>query len=95
MEAQATASAERDERNESNFTRVIEKANADSVANKARVDTLQRNLQAAHTALTMQSDESALQASITARNSERASQAMMARLEELAADGARTTGKVC
>ena len=56
------------------------------------MDALQRNLLAAHTALTMQSNENALQASIAAKNSDLASRTLMARMEELAADGARTTG---
>ena len=91
MEAQTAASAEREGRSESNFARIIERANADSAANQARVDALQRNLMAAHTALTMQSDENALQASIAVKNSELASRTLMARMEELAADGNCTT----
>ena len=60
LEQQAAAVEALSEKTDANFSSVIEKANADSQAHQAKVDALQRNLVAAHKALTMQSAENAL-----------------------------------
>lgn len=80
LDAQAALSAEREEKNENNFAKVIQQNNTEHAANAVKVDGLQRNLQAAHTALSMQCAESALQAQITARKSELAAKTMMTRM---------------
>ena len=91
MDAQAALAAERQEKNESNFSRVIQQANSEHAANAAKLPALQRNLQAAHRALSMQCAEANLQAEITSRRSELQSKAMMTRMEEMAVDASRTT----
>ena len=86
LDRQAEEAAALSERTDANFLSVIERANADSRAQQAQVNTLQRNLVAAHQALTRQGAENALQASIAAKASELQARSMMTRMEQLAAD---------
>ena len=70
IDRQTEAAVAQAERTDAQFALIVEKANADSLAQQAQVTTLQRNLVAAHAQLTRQGAENALKANIAAKSSE-------------------------